>query len=56
MLARLERHDLVDDYSGVRIAADGSRFRIERATVWNLLDENGARHGQAATFADWTPV
>ena len=21
-----------------------------------LRDENGARHGQAATFADWTPV
>ena len=56
MLARLERHDLVDDYSGVRIAADGSPFRIQRATVWNLLDENGVRHGQAATFADWTPV
>lgn len=54
MLARLERDDLVTDYSGVRIAADGSRFRIEDAVVWNLLDEHGNRHGQAAAFADWT--
>ena len=25
-------------------------FRIDRAIVWNLLDERGERHGQAATF------
>lgn len=56
MLARLAERDMVDDYSGVRIAADGSRFRIERATVWNLRDEAGRCHGQAATFADWTPL
>lgn len=56
MLERLERDDVIEDYTGVRIAADGRRFRIERAIVWNLLDHGGARRGQAATFADWTFV
>jgi hypothetical protein len=56
MLERLQRDDVVADYSGVRIAADGTRFRIERATIWNLVDECGVRHGQAATFADWVPL
>ena len=54
MLARLERDEVVTDYSGVRIAAAGRRFRIERAVVWNLIDEHGVRLGQAATFAEWT--
>ena len=56
MLERLEHENVVADYSGVRIAADGRRVRIERAVVWNLLDPNGKRHGQAATFAKWRPV
>jgi hypothetical protein len=53
MLAALERDDQIDDYTGVRIAASGRRFEITRAQVWNLVDERGTRHGQAATFADW---
>jgi hypothetical protein len=53
MLARLEADDLIDDYSGVRISADGRRFQIARAHVWNLVDEDGRRHGQAASFAEW---
>lgn len=56
MLARLERDDVVTGYSGVRLAADGRRFRIERAVIWNLVDERGIRHGQAATFAQWSPA
>jgi len=53
MFERLERGDMIDDYAGVRIAASGRRFAIERAQVWNLVDELGRRHGQAATFAEW---
>lgn len=52
-MARVTRHGFVDDYAGVRIAADGRRFRIQNATVWNLVDGDGHRHGQAAAFADW---
>ena len=46
----------IDDYAGVRISSSGRRFRIARATVWNLIDAVGERHGQAATFAEWTPL
>jgi hypothetical protein len=53
MLAALEKSGIVEGYSGLRIAADGRRFMISRATVWNLVDEHGGRHGQAATFAEW---
>ncbi|MCL6252292.1 MEKHLA domain-containing protein [Altererythrobacter sp. KTW20L] len=54
MLARLEAHDVVHGYNGVRIAADGTRFRIEDAVIWNLVDEAGVRLGQAAAFGTWT--
>ena len=53
MFTRLEESDIIDDYRGVRISADGRRFEIARAYVWNLVDERGARHGQAASFAEW---
>jgi len=53
LLARVHDHGFIDDYAGVRISASGRRFRIEQATVWDLLDANGDRHGQAATFEHW---
>ncbi len=56
MFAKLEAEDVITDYRGIRIAADGTRFRIENAVVWNLVDEGGERHGQAAPFRDWSLV
>lgn len=56
MFARLEADDVVFGYAGVRIAADGTRFRISDAVIWNLVDEAGVRHGQAAWFARWEMV
>jgi hypothetical protein len=53
MFARLEADNVVSDYAGVRIAADGTRFRISDAVIWNLVDEHGLRNGQAAWFARW---
>lgn len=53
LLARVTRGGYIDDYAGVRIAASGKRFRIEQAVVWNLVDERGGLHGQAATFRHW---
>jgi len=53
MLAGLAQCDIVDDYASVRIAANGRRFAIAGAQVWNLIDPDGGRHGQAATFAEW---
>jgi hypothetical protein len=53
LLARVAREGFVDDYSGVRISSSGRHFLIVSATVWNLIDEKGACHGQAAAFAEW---
>lgn len=51
LLDRVSAHAFIDDYAGIRISAKGRRFRIGPATVWNLLDAQGQRHGQAACFA-----
>lgn len=53
MLEGLRLRGFLEDYSGVRIAASGRRFAIANTQVWNLDDERGERHGQAATFAEW---
>lgn len=54
LLAEVTAHGFIRNYSGVRISKTGIRFRIERATVWNVFDDTGERCGQAATFAEWT--
>lgn len=56
LLDRVTAHGFIDDYSGIRVAADGRRFRVEAATVWNLIDAGGTIHGQAATFDRWTDL
>ncbi|MCW3837336.1 MEKHLA domain-containing protein [Sphingomonas canadensis] len=56
LLDRVARDGFIADYSGVRIAADGRRFRIEAAVVWNLADAGGGLHGQAAAFDRWTEL
>lgn len=53
LLARVARDGFIDDYSGVRVSRTGKRFRIQQATVWDLIDETGVKYGQAATFANW---
>lgn len=54
LLAAVTANGFIDDYSGVRISKSGRRFRIARATVWNLVDAAGKPYGQAATFREWT--
>ena len=53
LLAQVAARGFIDDYAGVRIARTGRRFLIQRATVWNLTDDQGRRCGQAATFREW---
>jgi hypothetical protein len=53
LLAQVKAHGFIDDYSGVRISKTGRRFRIHRATVWNLIDARGKPCGQAAMFDHW---
>lgn len=56
LLDEVGRRGFIENYSGIRISRKGRRFRILRATVFNLLDDAGDYAGQAATFADWEPV
>lgn len=50
LLEAAARDGFIADYSGVRIAKSGRRFRIVDAVVWQLIDPEGVVHGQAATF------
>jgi hypothetical protein len=55
LLARVTEQGYIEDYSGIRIAKSGRRFRILAATVWNVVDRGGRRLGQAASFSTWQP-
>ncbi|MFB3114876.1 MAG: MEKHLA domain-containing protein, partial [Nitrospirales bacterium] len=56
MLQQASTQGLIRDYRGVRISRTGKRFLVEQATVWNVIDHNQNRVGQAVTFSTWTPV
>src|SRR5262245_22569631 len=53
LLDAVARRGFAAGYSGLRIARSGRRFFIEDGVVWQLLDNDGAVRGQAATFARW---
>jgi PAS domain-containing protein len=55
-LARVEKSGFGTGYSGVRISKSGRRFRIEDVTLWNLIDVDGANHGQAARIGRFTEL
>ncbi|WMJ73135.1 MEKHLA domain-containing protein [Cytophagaceae bacterium ABcell3] len=52
-LKQAQEKGYVDQYSGIRIAKDGKRFRISDAIIWNLHDDESNFKGQAATFNQW---
>jgi hypothetical protein len=57
-LGQVASNGFIDNYSGVRIAKDGSRFLIEQATVWNLIDvlqpqQEQTILGQAVLIEKW---
>jgi hypothetical protein len=54
LLARVRAHGFIDDYQGVRIAKDGTRFRISGAMVWMVVIE-GATHGRRRCSASGHP-
>lgn len=53
MLAQAQRDGFYRGYRGIRVSATGRRFRIEDALIWNVLDLDGSKIGQAATFDTW---
>ena len=52
-LNEVRERGFIRNYSGIRVTADGRRFRIHEAVVWNLSDESGAYAGQAVRFDRW---
>ena len=55
-LTTVRNQGFVDGFRGLRVARSGRQFWIEDATVWNLVDENGVRHGQAAAIRRCVPA
>jgi len=53
LLVKVARDGFLSGYRGVRIAKSGRRFIIEDGIIWELIDGEGRRHGQAATFRLW---
>lgn len=53
MLDEVSRNGFIRGYHGVRITAQGRRFQIQDATVWNVLDRGGQKVGQAAMLNNW---
>jgi hypothetical protein len=53
LMTRVSRDGFMQGYRGIRVSASGRKFRIEDATIWNLLDETGSTIGQAACLRHW---
>ena len=54
MLEQARTSGYLDSYRAVRISSTGRRFLVENALIWNVVDAEGRRVGQAATFSQWT--
>ena len=52
MLTQAADKGYFDSYCGIRISKSGRRFHIENAIIWNLLDAEGTKVGQAAAFEE----
>lgn len=56
LMEKAARQGYIDDYSGIRISASGTRFRITNVILWNVTNAKGTRLGQAAVFDQWDVV
>jgi hypothetical protein len=56
LLAQAKSQGYISDYRGIRIASTGDRFYINKAIIWNVVDQEGKLWGQAATFQDWGAI
>jgi PAS domain-containing protein len=56
LLEQVARNGFMTGYRGVRVAKSGRRFIIKDGVVWELIDRDGMRHGQAATFLSWRDI
>lgn len=56
MLEQARVRGFIDTYRGIRVSGTGRRFLVENALIWNVLDADHQRIGQAATFSHWTRI
>jgi PAS domain-containing protein len=56
VLETVARDGFITGYRGIRIAKSGRRFRISGTVIWQLIDQDGVRRGQAAMFRDWSDL
>lgn len=51
LLTEATTKGFVGNFSGVRISSTDKRFQIEDGILWNVLDEQNQRYGQAAVYS-----
>lgn len=51
--AKVDTHGFVPEFSGVCVTRKGRQFVVDQGEVWQLIDNLGRVHGQAARFDDW---
>ena len=56
LLAQAKAQGYISDYKGIRISSTGRRFWIQDIVIWDVLDEQNQRCGQAAMFDRWEIV
>lgn len=56
LLAQAQAQGYISDYKGIRISSTGRRFWIQDVVIWDVLDEQNQRCGQAAMFERWEAV
>ena len=56
LLAQAQTQGYISDYKGIRISSTGRRFWIQDVVIWDVLDEQNQRCGQAARFDRWEMV
>lgn len=47
------KHGFVRNLSGIRVSRTGRRFEIRDTILWNVADDKGILHGQAAIIGSW---
>ena len=54
LLDQAAENGVIRNYSGVRQASDGRKFKVDGATVWTITDRDGNKIGQAVRFDTFT--
>ena len=47
LLNQVNSYGFIECYKGIRVTSDGALFQIEDATIWNILDKESIKIGQA---------